>query len=385
MFSCFKAPKLLAEKVIENNQLKEQIERLQEQLEEGKREKAQLELDLNEATSKNSCEGSVGILLSGLFATLDTIRHKTADANSLLKEEQVKLKESSGLFSQSTVILDHVRSGISDLNKQTSVSNAQIETLSETTGNISQFTSMIETISDQTNLLALNAAIEAARAGEHGRGFAVVADEVRLLAQRAAESSGEIKTLVNSIENNANDTGEAFSKMVSNIDNMDQQADTINTVISEVVSLSTSMSDIITGSTAGSFIELIKMDHVMYKLDVYKVFLGVSIIGENDLKAHDECRLGHWYYEGEGRQLMADESVFKKIEEPHKAVHQLAKKALNLHMSGEIDDALQALSEMENSSLSLMVLLDDLHLIYTDKLNNAAVVDESVESEVDFF
>lgn len=311
---------------------------------------------------------SIGILMSGLFATLDAIREKTAITNSILKTEQIKLKESSGLFSQSTMILSQVRSGINDLNQQTSISSSQIDTLTQTTGNISQFTSMIETISSQTNLLALNAAIEAARAGEHGRGFAVVADEVRLLAQRAADSSGEIKNLVGSIENNASDTSDAFAKMVENITNMDQQAQMIDSVIGDVVDLSTSMGEIITDSTAESFIELIKMDHILYKLGVYKVFLGVSHITSSDLAGHTECRLGKWYFEGEGAQTMMNNSYFKKLDKPHQLVHDSAKLALDLYSAGDIDKATIHLSEMEHTSLELVSLLDDMRDGYIHSL-----------------
>ncbi|REL33898.1 methyl-accepting chemotaxis protein [Thalassotalea euphylliae] len=102
--------------------------------------------------------------------------------------------------SEIATVITHAKSDIDQLGSKIHDVSTVIANLTENTETIAQALGVIESISDQTNLLALNAAIEAARAGEHGRGFAVVAEEVRSLAGKTADSTTEIQTIMEQLQ-----------------------------------------------------------------------------------------------------------------------------------------------------------------------------------------
>ena len=153
----------------------------------------------NGARSVQQIIGQTGEFTTKIIHSLSIAQEegeKNIKFSSLLQQEVVSLAEA---VQTAEKVIDTLSGNIDRQHQKSLEVNEKLYTLVETTNRIKDVLAVISDIADQTNLLALNAAIEAARAGEHGRGFAVVADEVRNLAEKTQKSLGEINVTINSI------------------------------------------------------------------------------------------------------------------------------------------------------------------------------------------
>ncbi|USD60883.1 methyl-accepting chemotaxis protein [Vibrio sp. SCSIO 43140] len=145
--------------------------------------------------------------MSEMSSTVQTVADHANNA-SQLTEQASGQAETGQRFVQGTV------TKMSELSNDISASAAAVNQVEERVESIGSVVGTIQGISEQTNLLALNAAIEAARAGEAGRGFAVVADEVRNLAQRTQQATVEIQEMISQLQSSANSAVELMEKSV---------------------------------------------------------------------------------------------------------------------------------------------------------------------------
>ncbi len=142
-------------------------------------------------------------------------------SNQELKEKTAQLEEAMSNLTSSTMqqaaSIEETAVAMEQINSNVASTSQRTTEVARQSAEIKSIVSIIEDIAEQTNLLALNAAIEAARAGEHGRGFAVVADEVRKLAERTQKSLGEINANINVLVQSINDIGSSIDEQASGI------------------------------------------------------------------------------------------------------------------------------------------------------------------------
>ena len=169
-----------------------------------------------------------------------------ANSSSAMATESLKVAE------QGTQAVRDTITGMDNMREQIQETSKRIKRLGESSQRIGDIVSLIDDIAEQTNILSLNAAIQASMAGEAGRGFAVVSDEVQSLAERSTEATKKIAQLVTTIQNDTNDAVLSMEHATQEVVSGTKIADTAGNALAEIETVSQKLSSLIAGISKGS-------------------------------------------------------------------------------------------------------------------------------------
>jgi len=324
-------------------------------------------------------EGQIHIKRNEMMAELQTLNSSNMMSNlSYTQQDLINVTEEvTEIQALSTQTEAQAQESMQDLTKTVSALGSMQEIIDQNaqasdiiyakSEDIAAVISMINAIASKTNLLAINASIEAAQAGEKGKGFAVVAEEVKNLSLQTQDATQKIQDVVNSfldetsvMKNNAQaaqETGESMNGHLQQVQNSLETS--LNSAKKTKASVS-SVYDI-------AFASLVKIDHLVYKQKTYMSLDGGDAQYHDDISVdHHHCRFGKWYFEGEGKAHYSNLPSFSRVDPYHQAVHDRAH-AVQAIVAGDwkmsVDkqaEILENFNEIETASSELVQVINAL-------------------------